>query len=287
VKIDLPIEVTSEERIEAFLKKPSQSLGLVGSSWLNIAQIIDAMACQLLRVNADKLDNYPYITKIDSMDNKAIGIEQIRQLSSLLSLKVPLNHDPNRLVIIANADKMTVEAQNALLKSLEEPPKQTIFILSTSVKAKLLPTILSRLELITINKPPKDQLFDYYLQKGHQESEIKQVYLISDGMPGLMSLLLEDQDSSLNVATKEARTILSSTTFERLNRVNDIAKSRQNFIDLVFIIKQMSKLGLGSPDPKASQRWKKIFEACLDAEQKLSANSQLKLTITNFMMSIA
>ncbi|HEY4963655.1 MAG TPA: hypothetical protein VIH90_03105 [Candidatus Saccharimonadales bacterium] len=287
MEIDLPIDVKSKQRLEAYLANPSQSLGIVGSSWLNLNQIIDNMACQLLNIHLDKLANYPYITRIDSVDNKAIGIEPIRQLGLFLSLKVPLNHDPNRLVIIRNADRMTIEAQNALLKSLEEPPKQTIFIVSTSTKAKLLPTILSRLELITINKPPKDQLFDYYKAKGHSESEIKQVYLISDGMPGLMTILLEDEDHSLNKATTEARQILSSTTFERLNKVNEIAKSRQNFIDLIFIIKQMAKLGLSSADPRSAIRWKKIFEACLDAEQKLSANAQLKLTITNFMMSIA
>jgi DNA polymerase III delta prime subunit len=285
--IDVPIESLSEKRIKSYLNKPSQSLGLIGSGYLGIDKIIDFVASSLLGISSDRLINYPYITRINSVDNKAIGIEVIRQLSSFLSLKVPKNNDPNRIVIINSADKMTIEAQNALLKSLEEPPKKTIFILSASEVVKLLPTVISRLETININKPSSDQLFKYYSRKGHQESEIKQVYLISDGMPGLMTILLEEEQHPLNIATNEARELLSSTTFDRLNKVNDLAKSRQSFIDLVFIIKQMSKLGLLSTDYITSNRWRKIFESCLEAEQKLASNAQTKLTITNFVMSIA
>lgn len=71
-----------------------------------------------------------------------ISISQIREIGLLLSAKP--NEALKRMVLIKDADKMNVQAQNALLKMLEEPPKNTFFILTATHTPPLLPTILSR-----------------------------------------------------------------------------------------------------------------------------------------------
>ena len=75
-------------------------------------------------------------------EEKQIPIESIRNLIREVARK-PLKSD-YKLVIIKDAHKMREEAQNALLKTLEEPPAYAVFVLTTDQKTKLLPTILSR-----------------------------------------------------------------------------------------------------------------------------------------------
>ncbi len=76
----------------------------------------------------------------------SIGIEDVRQLFSKLYLK-PLR-SPIKAVIVKDAQLLTPEAQNALLKVLEEPPAQTMVLLTADTEDALLPTIRSRCLLI-------------------------------------------------------------------------------------------------------------------------------------------
>ena len=80
------------------------------------------------------------------INESSIKIEDIRSLERLLSLK-PYQAPP-KIAIIPEAEKITFEAQNALLKILEEPPGETIFFLATAEESCLLPTIISRCQKI-------------------------------------------------------------------------------------------------------------------------------------------
>jgi len=77
-----------------------------------------------------------------------ISIEAIRQLRRNLSLKT--FDQQSRVIIIIDAHRMTQEATNAVLKILEEPPDRTHFLLLSSEKDSLLPTIISRCQLIAL-----------------------------------------------------------------------------------------------------------------------------------------
>jgi hypothetical protein len=82
-----------------------------------------------------------------------IGIEEIKNMQKKLFFK-PIR-SRTKAVILEDAQLLTTEAQNALLKSLEEPPDNTIIILSTDSREPLLPTIISRCQIIEIkNKNP-------------------------------------------------------------------------------------------------------------------------------------
>ncbi|MFH1561291.1 MAG: hypothetical protein ABID04_01785, partial [Patescibacteria group bacterium] len=79
-----------------------------------------------------------------------IGIRQARSLIRWASLK-PFQGQ-NKLALILQADKLTIEAQNCLLKIFEEPPKNTDLFLITQNKELLLPTVLSRCQNISWEK---------------------------------------------------------------------------------------------------------------------------------------
>ena len=95
-----------------------------------------------------------------------IGIDEIRRIKHILTLK-PYG-GLNRLIIIYEIDKATVEAQNALLKILEEPPVTTSLVLTTKNHHLLLPTITSRCQVIRIGK---------YMVKVRDFSGIEETFL--------------------------------------------------------------------------------------------------------------
>jgi DNA polymerase-3 subunit delta' len=92
----------------------------------------------------DSLVRDPYLRELP-WAAPTIGIERIRELRRVSGLK-PL--EGRRVVVVAEADKMTPEASNALLKILEEPPPEMQLILTTSRDAGLLPTIISRCQRV-------------------------------------------------------------------------------------------------------------------------------------------
>lgn len=81
-------------------------------------------------------------------EKSSITIKQIQALAPVLSIKARLP----RLVWIEEADRMTKPAQNALLKMLEEPPAGTSFYLTCFAPSALLPTVVSRTSLISLNQ---------------------------------------------------------------------------------------------------------------------------------------
>ena len=95
-------------------------------------------------IKVDKLENSPDYISIEP-EGSSIKIAQIRKLQTDVLVKP---HSDYKIYIINKAEKMTVESQNALLKTLEEPPAYVIIILITSNKNSLLDTIKSRCEII-------------------------------------------------------------------------------------------------------------------------------------------
>ena len=83
----------------------------------------------------------------------AIGIEQIRELKKNFSLK-PIK-SKQKVAFVIEAQKMTVAAQNAPLKTLEEPPGETLLILTSPDPDLLLPTISSRCQIINLTIKPE------------------------------------------------------------------------------------------------------------------------------------
>ncbi len=106
--------------------------------------------------------NHPDIIWV-THEKYSIGVDDIRnQLNNDIGIK-PYS-SPYKIYIIPDADKMTEQAQNALLKTIEEPPEYAVILLLTNNMESLLPTILSR--CVTLNlKPVKTELIEKYLME--------------------------------------------------------------------------------------------------------------------------
>lgn len=86
----------------------------------------------------------------------AIPVDEVRRLRSFLSHTA--ESGTRRVVIVDSADELNISAANALLKSLEEPPPRTVFILISSAPGRLLPTIRSRCRRLSLDPLDADDL---------------------------------------------------------------------------------------------------------------------------------
>mgnify|MGYP003408640689 FL=1 len=84
-------------------------------------------------------------------DRKSIGVDQVREVCEQLSMTSMRRG--YRVAVIAPAEKMTPSAQNALLKTLEEPSPRTVLVLVTARPSALLPTLRSRCQRIEVARP--------------------------------------------------------------------------------------------------------------------------------------
>jgi DNA polymerase-3 subunit delta' len=116
------------------------------------------------------IDNHPDFQIIDS-EKGSIKVDQIRQLGLSIALK-PIASE-RKVYIINNAENMTEEAQNALLKVLEEPPTYATIIIITSNKEKLLKTIKSRCSTLRFNGLSQDDINKYFNNESINEHILK------------------------------------------------------------------------------------------------------------------
>lgn len=115
--------------------------------------------------------NQPDVLYISHEKPGTIGVEDIRgQINGTVAIK-PYS-SPRKVYIMNEAEKMTVQAQNALLKTLEEPPEYTVILLLTTNMDTLLPTILSRCVLLNM-KPVRDAEVKKYLMETMQMPDYK------------------------------------------------------------------------------------------------------------------
>lgn len=113
--------------------------------------------------------NHPDFEIIEP-DGKSIKIDQIRSLQQDMANKPIISK--NKIFIINEADTMTEESQNCLLKTLEEPPKYGIIFLIVSNESKILPTIKSRCVTLKFNKIEKEEMKKSFPELSEEQIEL-------------------------------------------------------------------------------------------------------------------
>src|SRR5437660_12324763 len=141
---------------------------LIGEEGIGKATVARALAEELLlgAGQPSRLEVHPDFWSDDRPE--AISIDEIRfhpergaqahdqSLQQFLSLKPFVA--PLRVALLANAERMTEAAQNCLLKTLEEPPPATVLILTTAYPDHLLPTCLSRCQMVALSATSRQEL---------------------------------------------------------------------------------------------------------------------------------
>lgn len=163
----------------------------------------------------------PLDDKTDSQ-KKQIPIESIRAAADRLALSAI---GGRKIVIIDEADTMTIQAQNALLKTLEEPSGQAVLILIAEDRSRLLPTILSRSVPITFGRMPTGELKQALLDRGYADPVVQAASERALGRPGA-ALRLADAEALMAARqyTQAMTEFLEATRHERMRLVSAFVK---------------------------------------------------------------
>ncbi|OGO79101.1 MAG: DNA polymerase III subunit delta' [Clostridiales bacterium GWB2_37_7] len=136
--------------------------------------------------------NHPNIEVIKPT-GASIKIKQIREVIAKVSKKP--YESGYKVVIMDDADKMTHDAQDAFLKTLEEPPSNTIFILLVQNHNSLLPTVLSRCQVFNMRKVAIQQIERYLLEKTNFDKEqISFAAVSANGIIGRAAEVLNNKE---------------------------------------------------------------------------------------------
>ena len=201
-----------------------------------------------------RLENYDYtfnIFELDAASNRKI--DDIRDL--LEKVKIPPQLGKYKVYIIDEVHMLTKEAENAFLKTLEEPPPHIVFILATTEKNKILPTILSRCQIYDFNKisdlDSKQYLEEIIKSEGYNY-EPKAVSIIAKKAFGSLRDSLTILDRVINYTngnitlekTSQILNILDTDTYLEISDL--ILKSELNNSILKF--NEISDKGFGEKD---------------------------------------
>lgn len=163
---------------------------------------------------------------VDTLETeKAVGIGDIRLLQKRVFLK-PLK-SKQKAVILEAFQGMTIDSQNAFLKLLEEPPNNTIIIVLVNSLDFLLPTILSRCNIITLNKTER-------LEKEALEEYLKSLKAIQKGGNALK--LAQDNGKTKEEALKFLENLMLAA-HENLENDKTLIKLFKNMQKTYTIIK--------------------------------------------------
>lgn len=173
---------------------------------------------------------------IKIIEDGNIKIEELRDLLRDIQLK-PYEGN-NKVYIIHDADKMSIPVQNVLLKTLEEPPLYTTIILLTSKGSALIPTIISRCQVIKLYPVNLEIIKNYLIQNENiDEEKAHMLAAFSNGIIGQAVKLLKDPDFYYirEEVIKICSKLLTSSLFDILEEIT-FFEEKKLYIDDIFNI---------------------------------------------------
>lgn len=207
-----------------------------------------------------------------------ISIESIRDAKQSLSL-FPY-HGKYKIMIVNDAHKLNVSAQNALLKILEEPNPTTIIILVTHEIDRILPTVQSRSQIINFSLASDEQMQKVFSQD---------IISLSAGRPGLAQFMLENEDEKIfrSETIEEFNKVINGSLNERFALAEEFSK------DIVKTLKrlnvwmwEMRKKSLLSDEIKRKDIYASIEKIQKSMETLKRTNASARLVLETLFMDI-
>src|SRR5689334_9166572 len=167
--------------------------------------------------------------------NGEIRIQQIRELQKTINLKPYQSR--HRILIFLRFDQASVEASNALLKTLEEAPSYAILILTAENPEQLLPTIISRCEVLRLRPLKIEEVQNALKKRGLETSQAKLIAHISGGRFGYAlrlidnEALLEKREERLN----DLQSLISASRVEKFAYADKLSKDKESMRQAVLI----------------------------------------------------
>ncbi len=220
--------------------------------------------------------NHPDFFIIDEQD-ETIKTEMMKKLTKDI-LEKPLENK-KKIYIINNSENMTREAQNTLLKTLEEPPEYIIIILITTNTNLMLNTIKSRCINIIFNKLSDDELKNYF-----KEDITKEILKFSEGSISKAIKIKEKEEmyQQINTEIKKIEQLneleilkLKSIIFNKKEDIEEILE----YLNLVFY-------DIIINNPNNAIKYNNCIKIIENTKRRLKRNGNYDMTIDNCLLSI-
>jgi DNA polymerase-3 subunit delta' len=206
-----------------------RTLALRFAQALNCTQPIQpGVPCGVCRdcvqVEAMQHPDVPVIRAVSEGGN--LKVEQVRDVCHSLALKP--YQSKYRIAIFMRFQEATEGASNALLKTLEEAPSYAVLILTADSPEALLPTIVSRCEILRLAPLPHEDIESFLKEKGVNDGQARLLAHVSGGRPGLALKLLSEpsalafRDEKLD----ELLSLLPATRAQRFAYADKLAKDK-------------------------------------------------------------
>lgn len=203
---------------------------------LNCKSLTEEIPCEICNsCMKQKSGNHPDVTIIRP-SGSSIKIKQIWEIISLVSKKSV--EGGYKVIIFEDAEKMTDEAQNAFLKTLEEPNQDTVFILIVENLNLLLSTMQSRCQVFKFRKLDQHSIIEYLSKnQGFSQSQIKLAASSADGSIGKsLKILFDDTYSKKRNESIRIISEISNDSKARVALLADaIIQSRTDALDFVRV----------------------------------------------------
>lgn len=266
---NLLLHPQTKAALEALASKPPHALLLTGPAGIG--------NLTLARAWAKKLTSEAMVTLIAPDEKGTIGIAAIRELYQTTRSK----QKTLQVVCFDNAESMSTEAQNAFLKLLEEPREGLIFVLCASSTESLLPTIISRVQHVTVRPIDEASLRNLAAKISPKLSpnDLAQVLFIANGRPGLFARLLNEPTllEKERSRMQQIKSLLTAEPFERYLSISKLATDRDN---CTATLKVMARISSGqlmhSRTSSDAKHWLSLTAALEKALHNISNNGSLK-----------
>lgn len=216
--------------------------------------------------------------KIIEPDGNSLKIEQIREFQNKVAEKPIISN--RKVYIINDSDKMTGEAQNCLLKTLEEPPEYVTIILIGSNESSFLSTIKSRCMILHFDKI-SDEEIEKYIEENYQtkiNSQImKQAFQGSIGK----AIQLKDRQEEYEKIEQIICSLESRDKIDILNMSEIIYKSKEEKFDVLDYI-NIILINLA----KKSSKYAECINIVEETKKRLKSNANYDMCIDNMLLNL-
>lgn len=266
----------SQQRLDILVHDLPQSMVFTGPQGVGLSAAVSYVA---QKVRAQPIYVLPEKDEKIDIEKGVITVDVIRRLYATTKTI----ETGTRLIVIDYTERMGVQAQNAFLKLLEEPGRNTHFILLTHTVAKLLPTIRSRVQLIEIRPitaAQSEALLDAL--KVSDATKRSQLLFIAVGLPAALTALASDDvvfEARAQII-RDARTFIQGTMYDRLKLALAYKDNREGSLTL---LQDGMKLLQGSLKSGNNPEQVTLISALLKAHERIEANGNVRLQLASAM----
>ena len=164
-------------------------------------------------------------------------IRQLRQNAWLLPGEAPC-----RVCVLCGAENMTDQAQNALLKILEEPPEHTVFILTAENRAMLLPTILSRVQTIRLEPLTPAEILPVLRERCPDQpgKKLEWAAETADTIGQALALLADESlQKHAQLAQRMLELLCNGSEYDLLTAVEPVSRKREDLLEVCTQLRQL------------------------------------------------